>query len=378
MSELSEKLNSATAAVGKDRVAAFLLAAFTGVGALLSAVGVSGNVIGRMVRDHPVLSGFMYGFALAAVLAGLWALYRPEEKKHFWFNLGLLFYLVAGGFAVWAAIAVWGDDTSPEVIAAASPAGHNGAVDLTVKSSGLQNNQRLTLDIWPIESTAATAVSRLAGDAGGKPSFSYATGVDPLYQLVTGPDGDGNVDLSTVAHLPVDHPSQLVVEASTGPTELDDCLRNEKSGCVFLDLGGPAKPQLSASLRRRKGNPELILRTYGSGIAERLLHFKVLAAMRSRTARVAGGSLAPDSEGTLDQKTDVAVPAGARWICAIASTSPLGPKAAVGGCPPKFHLPSSAWKACRHRPKRVSFRGCLEGIRLGLQQATSWIKLAVR
>lgn len=83
----------------------------------------------------------MYGFALAAVLAGLWGLYRPVEKKRFWFNLGLLFYLVAGGFAVWAAIAVWGDDTSPEVIAAAAPAGHGGAVDLTVKSSGLQNTR---------------------------------------------------------------------------------------------------------------------------------------------------------------------------------------------------------------------------------------------
>lgn len=221
-------------------------------------------------------------------------------------------------------------------------------------------------------------MSKLAGGAGDTPSFSYTTGVEPLYQLVTGPDRNGNVDLSTVAHLPVNHPSLIVVEASTWPTELDDCLRNEKSGCVFLDLGGPAKPQLSASLRRRKGDPELILRTYASGIAERLLHFKVFAAMRGRTARIAGGSLAPDSEGTLDQKTDVAIPAGARSVCTIASTSPLGPSAGVGGCPPKYHLPSSARNACGHRPKDVSLRGCVEGIRLGLQQDTSWIRLAVR
>lgn len=383
MSELSEKLSDATAAVGENRVAASLLAAITGVGALLSAIGVSGSVIGRMVRDHPVLSGFMYGFALAAVLAGLWGLYRPaepearKEKKRFWFNLGVLFYLIAGCFAVWAAIAVWGDDTSPEVVAAAAAAGDGGAVKLTVKSSGLQNNQRLTLDIWPVESTTAAAVSRLSGGAAEKPSFSYETGSAPLYQLVTGPDGDGNVDLSTVAHLPVNHPGEVVVEASTGATELDDCLQNEKAGCVFLDLGGPAKPQLSASLRRRKGDPELILRTYARGIAERLLHFRVLAAMPDRTARVASGSLAPDSEGRLDQRTDVTIPAAAKWICAIASTSPLGPGAGVGGCPPKYHLPSSARRACRSRPEGASLEPCLRAVKLGLQQGTSWIRLAL-
>lgn len=372
------KLNEAKASVGQNKVAAALLAAITGVGTLLSAFGVSGNVIGRMVRDHPVLSACMYAFALLAVLAGLLALYRPTAKKRFWFNLGLLLYLVAGGFAVWAAVAVWGDDTSPQVVAAAAPSGHGGAVDLTVKSSGLQNNQRLTLDIWPVETTATAAVSRLAGGAEGRPSFSYTTGVTPIYQLVTGPDGDGNVDLSTVAHLPVDHPSLVVVEASTGPTELDDCLSNEKSGCVFLDLGAPAKPQLSASLRRRKGDRELILRTYASGIAERLLHFKVLATMRGRTARLAGGSLAPDSEGMLNQMTDVNIPATTRSVCAVASTSQLGPSAGVGGCPPKYHLPSSARNACRHRPKSVSLQSCVKGIRLGLQQGTSWIRLAVR
>lgn len=380
MSELSEKLNEATAAVGDNGIAASLLAAITGVGALLSAIGVSGSVIGRMVRDHPVLSGFMYGFALAAVLAGLWGLYLPTDtprRKRFWFNLGVLFYLIAGAFAVWAAIAVWGDDTSPEVIAAAAPAGHGGAVDLTVKSSGLQNNQRLTLDIWPIESTAAVAVSKLSGGGGEKPSFSYKTGSAPLYQLVTGPDGDGNVDLSTVAHLPVNHPAQVVVEAATGATELDDCLKNEKSGCVFLDLGAPAKPQVAASLRRGKGGLEMNLRTYAHGIAERLLHFKVLAAMPSRNARIAGGSLAPDSEGELDQKTNVAVPAAARSVCAIVSTSPLGPVAGVGGCPPKYHLPASAKEACGNRPKGTSLPACLKGIRAGLQEGTSWIRLAV-
>jgi len=52
MTRLKETLESTKLEVGENKVAAILIAAITGVGAIVSALGVPGSVIGRMVRDQ--------------------------------------------------------------------------------------------------------------------------------------------------------------------------------------------------------------------------------------------------------------------------------------------------------------------------------------
>jgi hypothetical protein len=392
MTNLKETLQAAKPEVGENRVAAFLLASITGIGTIISALGVSGSVVGRMVRNHPLLSGLAYGVALLAVLAGVFGLYRSVEKQRLWFNAGLILFAIAGLFALFAALAVWGDHTSPQIWAAAKPSTHGGSVDLTVKSSGLRNEQRLTVDIWPLESTSASALSETNSTTGAGPQLGYSTGVSPIYQSVTGPDANGNVNFSTSAHLPPDHPSRVVVEASTDETELDDCFENEKTGCVFLELGSPARPQLSASVAHHDREATLKLRTYASGIAERTLFFKVFASRPGHRSALADGDLAPDSEGELDQTTGVAIPRAARRVCALAGTYPLTSAAGISGCPPKFAAPDAAVKECvaelKRNPQpaqesvkpsaRKPAERCAAGIVTGLQEATTWLEQRVR
>ncbi len=381
MSAFKEKLEAVKPEVGDNKVAAFLLASITGVGTIFTALGVSGNVVGRMVRDHWQLSALTYGFALLALLAGVCALYK--EKKTYWFNVGLICFAVAGGFGIASAVVVWNDQTSPQVTASAKPSAHGDVVDLVVKSTGLENEQRLVVDIWPLTSEAA-AVLDSNSTANSVPQLSYQTGSVPLYRSVTGPDAEGNVDFSTTAHLPPGHPSEVVVEATTGTPHLNDCFGNDKAGCVLLDLGSPGWPRLSTAWRHEGSDSIMALNVSAAGIADHAVHFKVFAGRRGHRGTIAAGEMPPDAEGDLDRTTEIAIPRGVSRVCAVASANTLDAASGIAGCPPTYAVPRAFIAACEERVRKemgkkvivsaeLFKRRCDQPIAAGLEQSTTWL-----
>src|SRR3954447_5156747 len=104
-----EKVRSAAPSVSpENKGAAVLMASITGVGAILTALGVSGGLVGRMARNHEILSGLAFIAALLAVGMGFIAAYtgRAAREKTF-LNRGIALFVIAGICAVWAGIGVW-------------------------------------------------------------------------------------------------------------------------------------------------------------------------------------------------------------------------------------------------------------------------------
>src|SRR5258705_12072441 len=63
--------------IGKEAkgAAGFLLAALPALGALLTALAISGDLIGRMARNHPLASFGKLGSSALAVFLGAYAAY---------------------------------------------------------------------------------------------------------------------------------------------------------------------------------------------------------------------------------------------------------------------------------------------------------------
>src|SRR5256714_15001685 len=55
---------------GVKGAAGFLLAAIPALGAVLTALAITGGLVGRMARDHPLASYGAFGLAVLAVSAG--------------------------------------------------------------------------------------------------------------------------------------------------------------------------------------------------------------------------------------------------------------------------------------------------------------------
>src|SRR5919202_7145776 len=106
--------------VGKDAkgAAAFLLAALPALGALLTALAITGDLVGRMARNHPFGTFGAFGCAALAVFLGAVAAFglregSPAERRAVYAGL-----VVLGGaftFGVYAGVRTWGDRTQPSI-----------------------------------------------------------------------------------------------------------------------------------------------------------------------------------------------------------------------------------------------------------------------
>ena len=106
--------------IGKEAkgAAGFLLAALPALGALLTALAISGDLIGRMARNHPLASFGAFGCAAIAVFLGAVAAYGLQEGSHEERGVVVAGILVLGGalvFGVYAGVATWGDRAQPSI-----------------------------------------------------------------------------------------------------------------------------------------------------------------------------------------------------------------------------------------------------------------------
>src|SRR5919202_173788 len=103
--------------VGKDAkgAAAFLLAALPALGALLTALAVTGDLVGRMARNHPWATAGAFGCSALAVVLGAVVAFglregSPEERRVLFVGIGVLGGALALG--VYAAVAASGRATT--------------------------------------------------------------------------------------------------------------------------------------------------------------------------------------------------------------------------------------------------------------------------
>src|SRR5919206_394159 len=106
--------------VGKDAkgAARFLLAALPALGALLTALAITGDLVGRMARNHQYATFAAFGCAALAVFLGAVAAFglragSDAERRVLYAGLAVL-----GGalvFGVYAGVATWGDRVQPSI-----------------------------------------------------------------------------------------------------------------------------------------------------------------------------------------------------------------------------------------------------------------------
>src|SRR5437870_9235495 len=106
--------------VGKETkgAAGLLLAALPAVGALLTALAITGDIVGRMARNHPLTTLGAFGCAAVAVFLGAVAAYGLAEgslQERRALQLGLVVLGAALVLGVYAAVETWGDRTEPSI-----------------------------------------------------------------------------------------------------------------------------------------------------------------------------------------------------------------------------------------------------------------------
>ena len=135
--------------IGKEAkgAAGFLLAALPALGALLTALAISGDLIGRMARNHPLASFGAFGSAALAVFLGAVAAYvLPEgsREERGVLSVGILVLGAALVFGVYAGVATWGDRAQPSITVTPKS---GSLVAVSVHGIGLRSSDHIVVEV---------------------------------------------------------------------------------------------------------------------------------------------------------------------------------------------------------------------------------------
>src|SRR5919106_1266307 len=222
--------------VGKDAkgAARFLLAALPALGAVLTALAITGDLVGRMARNHPFSSFAAFGCAALAVFLGAVAAFglrenSPEERRVL--HLGLVALGVGLVFTVYGGIRTWGDRPQPSITVTPK---RGSVVAITVHAVGLRSTEHMVVE-----------VEQLLRVTDGHGRHSWKSGL-PLYGASLGPDGGGEIDETVDLQLPAGDFDDLGVRAWVGDEPRDCYTRANTTGCVRVHVPRPPeRPQLA-------------------------------------------------------------------------------------------------------------------------------------
>jgi len=178
--------------IGKEAkgAAGFLLAALPALGALLTALAISGDLIGRMARNHPLASFGAFGSAAAAVFLGAVADYGLRAGSREERGVLAVGIVVLGGalvFGVYAGIATWGDRAQPSITVTPKS---GSLVAVSVHGIGLRSSDHIVVEVEQL----------LRGsDRRGRPTWQPG---QPLYGASLGPNGSGEIEHTVNLSLP--------------------------------------------------------------------------------------------------------------------------------------------------------------------------------
>ncbi|MFL5945987.1 MAG: hypothetical protein ACJ74C_11205, partial [Gaiellaceae bacterium] len=170
--------------VGKDAqgAARFLLAALPALGALLTALAITGDLVGRMARNHPWATFAAFGCAALAVFLGAiaaFALREGSSSERRVLYTGLVVLGLGLVSTVFAGVRTWGDRPQPSISVAPKS---GSVVSVAVRGTGLRSNDHLVVEVEQL----------LHGRPGQQ-----------LYAASLGPDKGGDVAQTVDVPLPV-------------------------------------------------------------------------------------------------------------------------------------------------------------------------------
>jgi hypothetical protein len=305
--------------VGKDSqgAARFLLAALPALGALLTALAITGDLVGRMARDHPWATFAAFGCGAVAVFLGAVAAFgfresSREERQALY--LGLLVLGAGLVFTVYAGVTTWGDRPQPSVTLTPR---HGPLVGVTVHGTGLRSTDHLVVEVEQLLRTTDEQ-----GQLTWKPG-------QPLYSASLGPDGSGDVAQTVDVPLPPGDFDDVGARVWVG-TEPKDCYAARTTGCVRVHIPRPQeRPQLAVDWETFVRAPRVLIRVKAHNLPprpSRSMTLRVYGIAPNVPARVlAAWFLAPDADGVFDRHLSVVVGHAFTDVCIVASITTRDP-----------------------------------------------------
>lgn len=308
-------------AVGKEAkgAARFLLAALPALGALLTGLAITGDIVGRMARNHPYASFAAFGCAALAVFLGAVAAFglrqgSREERLALHVGLGVLGAALV--FGVYGGVRTWGDRAQPSITVRQKP---GSIVAVSVRGSGLRASDHIVIE-----------VEQLLRVTDSRGRYSWKPG-KPLYGASLGPDSSGDVEQTVDLRLPAGDFDDLGGRAWVGDEPEPCYTRGNTTGCVRVHIPRPQeRPQLAVDWETFVRAPRLLVRLKARNLPQRPARWIVLrvygiAADGSRRS-LAEWSLAPDADGLFDRRLSVVVGRGFSDVCVVASSSTREPR----------------------------------------------------
>jgi hypothetical protein len=306
--------------VGKDAqgAARFLLAALPALGALLTTLAITGDLVGRMARNHPWATFAAFGCgSLAVFLGGVasFGLRQSSDEERRVLYLGLAVLGAGLVFTVYAGVRTWGDRPQPSVTLTPK---RGSLVTVSVHGTGLRSTDHLVVEVEQL---------LRATDRRGRPIWRSG---QPLYGASLGPDGAGDVEQTVDVPLPAGDFDDLGARAWVGDEPRPCYTRGNTTGCVRVHIPRPQeRPQLAVDWETFVRAPRLLIKLKAHNLPQRptrwmtLRVFGLLAGQPPRN--LAEWSLAPDAEGVFDRRLSVVVGHAFSDVCIVASISTRNP-----------------------------------------------------
>jgi hypothetical protein len=300
--------------VGKDAqgAARFLLAALPALGALLTALAITGDLVGRMARNHPVSTFAAFGCAALAVFLGAVAAFglrenSQEERRVL--HLGLVVLGTGLLFTVYAGVTTWGDRPQPSITVTPK---RGSVVALSVRGIGLRSSEHMVVEVEQL--------LRVTDEHG---RHSWKPG-QPLYGASLGPDGSGEIEQTVDLTLPAGDFDDVGARAWVGDEPRPCYTKGNTTGCVRVHIPRPPeRPQLSVDWETFVKAPRLLIRLKARNLPQRsarTMTLRVYGILAGQPVRnLARWSLAPDAEGLFNQRLSVVVGHAYSDVCIVAS-----------------------------------------------------------
>jgi hypothetical protein len=301
--------------VGKDAqgAARFLLAALPALGALLTALAITGDLVGRMARNHAWATFAAFGCAALAVFLGAiaaFALREDSDEERRVLYVGLVVLGASLVFTVYAGVATWGDRPQPSITVTPK---RGAVVGISVRGTGLRSRDHLVVEVEQL---------LRAGD-------TWKSG-QPLYGASLGPDGSGDVEQSVDVPLPAGDFDDVGARVWIGNEPKDCYADGNTTGCVRVHIPRPQeRPQLAVDWETFVRAPRVLIRLKARNLPprpSRSMTLRVYGLVSGQEPRVlAQWSLAPDADGVFDRHLSVVVGHAFSDVCVVASITTRTP-----------------------------------------------------
>src|SRR2546430_7080971 len=246
--------------IGKEGkgAAGFLLAGLPALGALLTALAISGDLIGRMARNHPLASFGAFGSAALAVFlgaVGASGLREGSREERGVLSLGIVVLGAALVFGVYAGVEAWGDRAQPSIPVTPKS---GSLVAVSVHGMGLRSSDHIVVEVEQLPR---------GSDRKGRPTWQPG---QPLYGASLGPNGSGEIEHTVNLSLPAGDFDDLGARAWVGDEPRPCYTRGNTTGCVRVHIAPPQdRPQLSVVREAFVRVPRLLVRLPARNLPQR-------------------------------------------------------------------------------------------------------------